>query len=153
VVAFDLIRSKNWKWRAPAWVWPIGIGAAIALFGVHDNVPIGMKIQRAWFISLMIGLIYANVKEAAQGWVQSVMHWIAEHSYGIYLSHMVVMWFAIYVMASAPLWARIIVLIAGSIGVPALLYSTIEKPFILVGSHIAKRLMARPQEEREHTLA
>ena len=45
IVAYDLIRSKRWTWKLPAWVWPIGIFAVIALFGPHDDVDLGDKID------------------------------------------------------------------------------------------------------------
>ena len=143
VVAFDLIRSRRWRWKMRAWVWPLGIVGAIMLFGPHDNLSLGTKIRLAWAISLLIGVLYANVEETANHALQPLLHWIADHSYGIYLSHMVVMWFALYVMAAAPLWARVSVLTIGSIAIPAILYKTIEKPLIFVGGHLARRLMAR----------
>ncbi len=141
IVAFDLIRSKNWTWKLPAWVWPLGIFAVIAMFGPHDNVSLGNKMYRAWALSLLLGVLYANVEEGRFNWIHRVFHWIAEHSYGIYLSHIVVLWFVFYQMARFPLWARIAVLIAGAVGIPAFLYVSIEKPLILVGSHIARRLL------------
>jgi peptidoglycan/LPS O-acetylase OafA/YrhL len=153
VVAFDLIRRRGWRWRAPAWVWPIGIAVAIALFGPHDNVSLGMKMERAWAVSLLIGVVYAHVEEASENVFQPLLHWIADHSYGIYLSHMVVIWFAIYVMAGAPLWARVAVLIVGSVAIPAGLYVAIEKPLILVGSHVARRLMAHSSKQKQERFA
>jgi peptidoglycan/LPS O-acetylase OafA/YrhL len=141
IVAYDLIRSKSWRWRLPAWMWPVGIAAAIFLFGPHDNLHLGLKIQRAWGVSLLLGVLYVNVREGSYGVLRPVLHWIAEHSYGIYLSHSIVMGFAFYTLSGIPMWARIIVLIVGSIGVPALLYLTVEKPLILVGGHAARRTM------------
>src|SRR6266702_1635792 len=152
VVAFDLIRSKSWRWKLPAWAWQVGIAVGIALFGPHDNVNLPAKIQRAWAVSLLLGILYANVEETSNNVLQHVLHWIAEHSYGIYLSHIVLIWFAVDIMAESPVWARMLVLIAGSIGVPALLYVSIEKPLILAGSHVARRLMAHPAEQREPQL-
>jgi peptidoglycan/LPS O-acetylase OafA/YrhL len=144
IVAYDLIRNKSWRWTLPAWVWPVGVAAAILLFGPHDNLDLGLKIQRAWGVSLLLGVLYANVREGSYGVLQPVLHWVAEHSYGIYLSHTIVMGFAFYTLSGVPMWARIIVLAAGSIGVPALLYVAVEKPLILVGGHVARRMMRHP---------
>ena len=44
-------------------------------------------------------------------------------------------------MHAAPLWSRVLVLVAASIAIPVLLYATIEQPLILVGHHIARRLL------------
>ena len=140
IVAFDLIRSKRWEWKLPAWLWPIGIFVAIAMFGPHDNVGLYNKLYRAWALSLSLGVLYANVAESRSNWIYQGAHWIAEHSYGIYLCHAVVLWIVFYRLARFPLWAQIAVLIAAMIGIPAFLYVSIEKPLILVGGHIARRL-------------
>jgi peptidoglycan/LPS O-acetylase OafA/YrhL len=144
LVAYDLIRNKSWRWALPAWMWPIGIAAAILLFGPHDNLHLGLKIERAWAVSLLLGVLYANVREGSYGGVRPVLHWIAEHSYGIYLSHTIVMGFAFYTLSGLPMWVRIIVLIAGSIGVPALLYVAIERPLVLAGGRVARRMTMHP---------
>jgi peptidoglycan/LPS O-acetylase OafA/YrhL len=144
IVAYDLIRSKSWRWTLPAWMWPVGIAAAILLFGPHDNLHLGLKIQRAWAVSLLLGVLYANVREGSYGGLRPMLYWIAEHSYGIYLSHTIVMGFAFYTLSGIPMWARIIVLIAGSIGVPALLYVAIERPLVLAGGHVARRMQRHP---------
>ena len=153
IVAYDLIRSKRWTWKLPAWVWPIGIFAVIALFGPHDDVDLGDKIYRAWGLSLVLGVLYANTEEGPYNWMYRIFHWIADHSYGIYLSHIVVFWIVFYQLARFPLWARIVLLIAGSIGIPAFLYVSIEKPLILVGGHIAKRLLRPPPVTTKERLA
>ena len=141
ILAFDLIRSRQWNWKLPAWVWPLAILAIIALFGPHDNISLGSKMYRAWALSLLLAVLYANTHEGQPNPIHQVFHWIAEHSYGIYLSHIVVFWVVFYPMAQLSLWIRIPTLILGALGIPALLYVAIEKPLILVGSHIARRLL------------
>ncbi|RSL17436.1 peptidoglycan/LPS O-acetylase OafA/YrhL [Edaphobacter aggregans] len=143
IVAYDVIRSKRWRWTLPAWGWPMGIAAAILLFGPHDNLHLAVKLQRAWVVSLLLALLYANAREVSRGVLQPLLHWIAEHSYGIYLSHTIVMGFAFHTMSGAPMWVRIAVLITGVIAVPALLHVAIEKPLILVGGHVVRRTMRR----------
>jgi peptidoglycan/LPS O-acetylase OafA/YrhL len=152
IVAFDLIRSKTWKWKLPAWIWPIGIFAAIAMFGPHDNVSLVNKMYRAWALSLFLGVLYANVDEGQFNWMYRIFHWIAEHSYGIYLSHSVVLWVVFYQTARFPPWARVLALIVGAIGIPAALYVSVEKPLILVGGHVARRLL-RSSVTSKHRLA
>ena len=55
-------------------------------------------------------------------------------------------------MAQFPLWMRILVLIAGAIGIPAFLHVSIEKPMILVGSHLARRLLRSSVTAKERQL-
>jgi peptidoglycan/LPS O-acetylase OafA/YrhL len=144
IVAYDLIRSKTWRWVLSAWVWPMGVAAAILLFGPHDNLHLGVKIERAWGVSLLSSVLYANLREGSYGVLRPVLHWIAEHSYRIYLSHTIVMGFAFFTLLGVPMWARVVVLIVGSVGAPALLYVSVEKPLILVGGRVARRMMQRP---------
>lgn len=143
VVAFDLLRSQHWRWKLPAWTWPVGIFTAIALFGPHDNISLPHKMTRAWVLSLLLAVLYANVHEAGPNWMHRVFHWIAERSFGIYLSHIVVFWIVFYRMAQLPLWARGAALIAGAVGIPALLYVSIERPLIQVGARVAGHVLHR----------
>jgi len=141
IVAFDLIRSKTWTWKLPAWTWPVGVFAAIALFGPHSDAVFPSKLLRAWVLSLLLGVLYAIVAEARPNWIHRIFHWIAERSYGIYLSHSVLLWIVFYQMSQLPLWVRIPSLTAGAIGIPALLFISIEKPLILAGGHLARRIL------------
>jgi peptidoglycan/LPS O-acetylase OafA/YrhL len=150
IVAFDLIRSKRWAWKLPSWLWPVGIFAAIAMFGPHDNVGLYDKLYRAWALSLLLGVLYANIAESRSNWIYQGSHWIAEHSYGIYLCHCVVLWIVFYRMARFPLWVQVVALIAGMIGIPAFLYVSIEKPLILAGSHVARRLLKPSLTSKDH---
>jgi hypothetical protein len=63
-----------------------------------------------------------------------------------------VFWFVFRRLAQFPLWAQIPILIAGAIGIPALLYVSIEKPMILFGGRVANRLLRRSVESKEHQL-
>lgn len=101
----------------------------------------------------MLAVLYANVREGQSNWMHRIFHWIAEHSYGIYLSHIVVFWIVFYRMAQYPQWARVAALIAGAIGIPALLYVSLEKPLILAGAHVARRLLRRSAEKKSRTPA
>ncbi len=141
IVAFDLLRSPRRTWRLPAWTWPVGILLAIALFGPHDNVSLPHKIARAWVLSLLLAVLYANVRETSSNWAHRLFHWIAERSFGIYLSHTVVFWVVFYRMQQFPLWTRAAALVAGAVGIPALLYVSIERPLIQTGSRVAGRLL------------
>jgi peptidoglycan/LPS O-acetylase OafA/YrhL len=53
-------------------------------------------------------------------------------------------------MANFPPWTQAAALIAGSIGIPALLYVTIEKPLVLAGAHVARRLLRHSIVGQQH---
>jgi peptidoglycan/LPS O-acetylase OafA/YrhL len=149
VVAFDVYRRDGrGSQKLPWWLWPIAIVAAILLFGPMDNVSLPEKIYRAWFLSLFLGLAYVNVADAPCNVIQRGFHWIAEHSYGIYLSHIVLIWFVFYPMAASPLWARTLVVACSAVAVPSLLFRFIEQPLILVGHQISRSLIAHKQRNQ-----
>jgi len=142
VVAFDLLRSrKAGSIRLPRWVWPIGIGAAILLFGPFDNVSLVHRLYRAWLLSLFLAVLYVHVQEGKSGRFQGVFHWIAEHSYGIYLSHTLIAWIVLYPMARMPVWFRAVFFAGSMIGVPAVLYRYLERPLMLAGGHVSRRIL------------
>ena len=103
-------------------------------------------MHKAWALSLAIGLLYANVEDVPWGKTQTTFHWIAEHSYGIYLSHTIIFWIAFDKMTTLPIWVRALTLIAGAIGTPALVYTTIEKPMIRTGVRLANHLLKTSPE-------
>jgi peptidoglycan/LPS O-acetylase OafA/YrhL len=138
IVAFD--QSRRAKWNLPAWTWPLTIFIVITLFGPFDNINLPDKKYRAWALSLVLGLVASHVRESAWPVVHKFTHWIAEQSYGIYLSHVAIFWLAIHVMASQPVWVRVLVLVTGSVGVPFVLYNLLESPLIGVGANVANRL-------------
>jgi peptidoglycan/LPS O-acetylase OafA/YrhL len=141
IVAFNLIASRTWAWKLPAWVWPVGVLAAILWYG-----PIGFDVPpfRAWVVALFVGVLYANVQEGKPNWLHKIFHWTAQRSYGIYLSHSIVLWFVFYRMDKFPFWVQIATLAAGVIGIPALLYVAVEKPMIQRGARLANQIVKRP---------
>jgi peptidoglycan/LPS O-acetylase OafA/YrhL len=148
IIAYDLVLHRRRRPRLPAWIWPVGILLLIVLFGPHDNQGLQYKMPRAWVLSLALGVLYANVEELSWGRMQPIFHWIAEHSYGIYLSHCVILWIALDRMPHAAVWVRALMLIGGITGASALLYVSIERPLILAGGHIARRWL-RPHSSNK----
>jgi peptidoglycan/LPS O-acetylase OafA/YrhL len=146
VVAYDLVRSKILNARLPAWVWPVGI--FLALSRSFDSGTLSSRLPRGWALCLALGLLYPSVCEVSYGRLQLALHWIAEHSYGIYLCHPVFLWIAIVRMHNAPWAVRALVLLFGITAVPAALYVLIEKPLILAGVRIAGHLLKTPAESK-----
>jgi peptidoglycan/LPS O-acetylase OafA/YrhL len=137
IVSYSLMHHSGR--RMPAWTFPVAVLAILIAFGPLDNINLTLhgKLPRAWGLSLALGLVIARVRDGALPVVQPVAHWIAEHSYGIYLSHIVIFWFVLDVMKSSNPWLKFLILAAGSAGIPVLLYRFIEKPFIAVGVRMA----------------
>jgi hypothetical protein len=57
-----------------------------------------------------------------------------------------VLWIVFYQMAQFSIWVKTPALIAGAIGIPALLYVSIERPLILAGGHLAKCLLLKAKK-------
>jgi peptidoglycan/LPS O-acetylase OafA/YrhL len=74
---------------------------------------------------------------------KKIFHSIAKYSYGIYLSHLPILWFAFAGMAGQPVALRAIVGIAMLVAVPVLLYHAIEDPFIRLGAALARGVSAK----------
>lgn len=70
-------------------------------------------------------------------------HIIAKYSYGIYLSHVPILWLAFQKLAGLPLYARVMIFVSLIVAVPAMLYHSIEEPFIRMGSRISERIAQR----------
>jgi peptidoglycan/LPS O-acetylase OafA/YrhL len=141
IVAFDLRRNIGWK--LPAWIWPVAILTCIVLFGPLDNADPAAKLTRAWILSLVLGIFAASAREIEWHRLNTATHWVAEYSYGIYLSHFVVFWLALDVMAARPVWVRGLFLVTASVAVPVVCYRVIEKPLIAAGGSLARLL--RPE--------
>lgn len=138
VLAYAL--SKAVKPRFPAWVWPLGVGSAIILFGPLDNISLRHKLPLAWVLALGLGLLVPLCKELKVPSITRVCHFVAKYSYGIYLSHTIIFWLSIHRMESMPISLRIAVLIVGSVGAPIAMYHLIEDPFIRIGVELGNRL-------------
>ena len=142
IVAYDLSRAHpRFARLLPAWIWPIGIFAAIVLFGPRDDMGLGVKLPRAWILSLAVAVLWVAVKESSPSPLTAVAHWIADRSYGIYLSHTILFWLFLHKLAIYSIWLRVPALALTCVLVPALLYRYVERPLMLVGNHISRRIL------------
>ncbi len=140
IVAYDL--SRNMRPRLSAWLWPFVVLLVVAGFGPFDDIPLHDKIHRAWALSLALGLLIPCFDELRWRSLTRASHLVAKYSYGIYLSHNIVFWVAFDVLRGVDAWARLSVLLVGSIGLPVALYHLIEQPLISAGTRVASRVTA-----------
>jgi len=147
VVAFEMLRSGRVRRVLPAWSWPLALLAAVAFFGAGSSDDLETKMNRAWVLALCVALLFVFTNEPARRGSRSVSHWIADRSYGIYLTHTLVFSMVVTRMGWAPLPLRVFTLGAGSVVVPDLLYRWIEKPMIGVGARISGRVLQPRQAE------
>ncbi len=88
-----------------------------------------------WAFCLVLGLAIPWFEEMRFRPLVRATHLIAKYSYGIYLSHVAVMLFALHLPLPAP--ARWTVLVLLAIACPLAMYHLIEHPMIQVGQKAA----------------
>ena len=92
-----------------------------------------------WLASLTIALLLPRIREIPEGWVSRTAHQVAQYSYGVYVSHVIVMWFVYVKMAGTPIALRIAVFVAASVGVPVLAFHLLEQPALNLGKQVAAK--------------
>jgi peptidoglycan/LPS O-acetylase OafA/YrhL len=102
---------------------------------------------RSGWMLIAMGAVFALAlpyfSEISSPVVKKISHLVATYSYGIYLTHVPILWFAFRQLANEPLWLRI-ALCAGLMAVvPMGLYHAVELPLIRAGGRIADKLGRR----------
>lgn len=145
VVAYKLSGQRPAR-RWPSWCWPIFIVLLMALYGIavtlqHVSIwSFGLRdFLSAGLTTLILGLMLPRFKYATNPvWVY-VTTWIAKHSYGIYLTHMSVMWISFVALASRAAPLRWLVFVTLSLALPAACQRWIENPMIQLGRKLTHR--------------
>jgi peptidoglycan/LPS O-acetylase OafA/YrhL len=138
-VGFKRIRP-----RVPWVIWPITIGTAASMFFGLKLLGVGLETA-AWPACLMLGLTASHFRELEWRPMRTVAAQVAKYSYGIYMSHLTVLWISFVVIRESPLSIKWIVFGALSVAVPFGLYHLIEAPMIKLGANLARRL--KPVQE------
>jgi len=127
--------------RLPFWGWPVAIAACAALMCG--------RIEHAWVGCLLLGAAAPQFQDLRLTWLRAMGNLIARYSYGIYLSHIIVLWLAFVRMAYLPPPMRWMVFAALAVGLPVLLYHLVEQPMIHVGVALAANLQRRGGKQAE----
>ncbi len=127
VIAFTLRPVPRFK----SWLWLPFIAVLIAIYGWFPSIGMG------WVLCLILGCVIPSFAEITTSWLRWISNRIATYSYGIYLTHQFSIWFVSDPLHAVDIWIRAVILIVLLVGLPILLYHTIEKPMIEVGVHVA----------------
>lgn len=142
VVAFCLTRSQSAQY--PFWMWPLVLASAIAGYLAVARTQGEMEAPPwvAWMMCLGLGLIVPRFRETSSRPIREISRLTARYSYGIYLSHMILLWVAfrhVHISEPAVQGAVFAVLM---VVVPVAAYHLIEAPGIRLGVRLASRLTA-----------
>ncbi|MEO8563569.1 MAG: acyltransferase [bacterium] len=136
VLAYHLLRGRA-RAIAPPWTLALTLTATIAL---RPLLPIGVLPDALrWIPCILLGATLPFIAELAPSALTRVGHTVATYSYGIYLLHIPVFWFAFDLCRALPLVAQAGVAIAGLVLAPWAAYHVIEAPGIRLGRSIAHR--------------
>ena len=91
-----------------------------------------------WLCSLAIGLALPFFAEMARNTATRAAHVVAQYSYGIYLSHVPVMWLVLIPLAAQPVLLRVAVLAIGCAGIPIAAYHLLEAPMVNLGKRLTR---------------
>lgn len=125
------------KRQLPFWLFPIClfavVGAEVAIGRIVDYRAAWLE----WLVGVAFSLALPMFQELPLRFFNKMFSLIAKYSYGIYLSHVPILWFVVDGMAGKSILPRIALGVILTITMPALLYYGIEKPFIRLGSRLA----------------
>jgi len=117
-------------------------GRWFSIFGIwkmfDGNPDFLAQIHRAWIFALVLGVLIVQFHEIPLASVTRAAHLVAKYSYGIYVSHVAVFWFAVSRLSHFPAGLRLVAGAVLSVLVPVALYHLVEHPCIRLGSRYAQ---------------
>jgi peptidoglycan/LPS O-acetylase OafA/YrhL len=131
VVAYKLGTGSPRHW--PASTWPVFLLAITTAFLLRPGIEAG------WVCCLGIGLAVSRFHELSDGSLREACRLVARYSYGVYLSHAVLIWLAFDHLGAWPLTARWSLFVVAAALVPVALYHGIEAPMIALGRYLVRR--------------
>jgi len=150
ITAFALYQFVTPRWSA--WLF----GACLLLLVISpslthrfmgDDYRVGWV---TWACGVAFALALPHFLEVKSVLIGRWTHAIATYSYGIYLSHVPIMWFAFQQLSEHSRFAQVSVFAVLIASVPPLLYYAVERPLIRLGGQISDRL-AQPQRQAAST--
>jgi len=128
MIAFVLPHTPRLK----SFLWLPFILIQVCIFAIFPF------IQTGWVLCLLLGLAIPFFGEIKTSWLRWTSHHIATYSYGIYLSHQFCIWLVADILGGWSAWIKFPALAIMLIGIPIVLYHTIEKPMIGLGVRVAE---------------
>lgn len=97
-----------------------------------------------WGCGLLFALALPRFRDIQSKRLRAAAKTVATYSYGIYLCHVPILWFAFQRLSAQPVLVKVLVCTALLVAVPAMLFHLLESPMIGVGSKLARALEVKP---------
>jgi peptidoglycan/LPS O-acetylase OafA/YrhL len=136
VVAFRLAPVTRRSF--PPLLWPVALVALTIVYLLWPTRPGGAVS------CLVLGVLIPRFRELEGKHARRALQLFARYSYGLYLTHFICLWLAFDAMRTYDAWLRWGVFFITVVGLPVVLYHSVEAPMIAVGVRVVQRLRARP---------
>lgn len=122
----------------PFWLFGVVLGAGVLSYlALSAPDPSVHSRLAAWSVCLAVGLLLPQFRDTSSRLVRRGAAWIAQYSYGIYVSHQIALWLAFVMLPDLPLAVNLGLFAVLMAVVPVALYHTIEAPLIRQGGMCA----------------
>jgi len=133
VLAYHQLRGRA---RPVSRAWALAPLLVVAVAIVPLMHVTNVSYMQSWIPSLGVGLLLPWIAQLPESAITRAAHSVAKYSYGIYLLHPPVLWFAFRTCGALPLVVRIAVFLAGIVIVPMLAFHAVESPGIRFGQRL-----------------
>jgi len=161
-IAWWLLRTRERHF--PGWAWPIFLILLVLLYRLVDALrvygpgtlmaargslrndqliwwPPYFDLVRDWLFCAVTGLTIPLCFEIRSRWITSASNGIARYSYGIYVSHVPILWLCFVWLPIGPPLVNAVIAVLLTTAVSMLLYHSLEDPAIRIGKRLAMRLV------------
>ncbi|MEO6526502.1 MAG: acyltransferase [Gemmatimonadaceae bacterium] len=136
VLAFHLLRDRA-RAKLPPWTLvPVIIATVVAVPILAGVSPVYVSL---WAPCLFLGMTLPWIGELPPSLVTIAGKTIARYSYGIYLLHIPIFWFAFGACRALPLGAQASIAVLGIFLVPWVAFHAVEQPSIRLGQRLTRR--------------
>jgi peptidoglycan/LPS O-acetylase OafA/YrhL len=125
--------------KLPAWLWPIGICIAVALFLPTGNSD-AKAASRSWVMCTVLGVMIPLFTNLQAPWIVQPARIIARYSYGIYLLHQGWLYLAFVQSPGRSIAVGWLIFGLGLTATTLIGYHFIEEPGIAAGRRLANQV-------------
>jgi peptidoglycan/LPS O-acetylase OafA/YrhL len=142
VSAYAAFRTSR-RWIGSRW-YVVSLALFVALPCVAYRLILDYRSGWAnWGIGIAFAMLLPYFSDIRSAVIRSAAHTLATYSYGVYLSHVPILWFAFQKLHDQPIYLRVMVCLALLVTVPVILYQLLEAPMIRLGAGLARRLVSK----------